>query len=81
MERIIAVVFFGSGLALIIFFAEQLVKGAGGTSLALGSHRFSSASSSSASLRTTWLWTVHCRGERGGASIQWDPQVSRESHG
>jgi hypothetical protein len=81
MARIIAVVFFGGGLALIIFFAEPLVKGTGGTSLALGSHRFSSATSSSASIRTTLLWTVHRRRERGGASIPWDPPISRDSHG
>lgn len=40
MELIIPVVFFGVGLGLIIFFAEQLVKGAVGTSVAFGISTF-----------------------------------------
>ena len=40
MDIIIAVVFFGVGLGLIIFFAEQLVKGVVGTSVGFGLSTF-----------------------------------------
>jgi cation:H+ antiporter len=40
MELITAVAFFGAGLGLILFFAEQLVKGAVGTSVGFGVSAF-----------------------------------------
>ena len=40
MDIVIAVVFFGIGLGLIIFFAEQLVKGVVGTSMGFGLSAF-----------------------------------------
>ena len=40
MDIIIALVFFGVGLGLIIFFAEQLVKGVVGTSMGFGLSAF-----------------------------------------
>jgi hypothetical protein len=40
VDIMIAVVFFGVGLGLIIFFAEQLVKGVVGTSVGFGLSTF-----------------------------------------
>jgi cation:H+ antiporter len=40
MDIIIAIAFFGVGLGLILFFAEQLVKGAVGTSVGFGVSAF-----------------------------------------
>src|SRR5918994_4169775 len=40
MEILIPLVFFGVGLGLIIFFAEQLVKGVVGTSMGFGLSTF-----------------------------------------
>jgi cation:H+ antiporter len=40
MDIMIGLVFFGVGLGLIIFFAEQLVKGVVGTSMGFGLSTF-----------------------------------------
>lgn len=40
MELITAVAFFGAGLGLVLFFAEQLVKGAVATSVGFGVSAF-----------------------------------------